>query len=93
MPTQAAIALQATNGFAVTPHNTNTFKTSTSGVYEFATLYVGGTGDVTLLTVDGTVLTFVGVPAGTFLPVIAQRVNSTGTTATSIVGLVGRFGA
>jgi hypothetical protein len=36
---------------------------------------------------DGTALTFVGVPAGSFIPLQCRRVLSTGTTATSIVAL------
>lgn len=55
-------------------------------------LYVGGAGNVALkcrandTTLDDAV-TFVAVPAGTFLPVSAAVVMSTNTTATSIVAL------
>lgn len=45
-------------------------------------LYVGGTGDVTLVSVSGDVMLFSAVPVGTILPVRHTRVNSTGTTAT-----------
>lgn len=50
-------------------------------------LYVGGTGDVAVRMADGTTPTFVGVPAGTLLPIQCDKVLSTGTTATSMVGL------
>jgi hypothetical protein len=50
-------------------------------------LYVGGTGSVSVQTIGGDSASFVGVPAGTILPVQVLRVNSTGTTATSIVAL------
>lgn len=50
-------------------------------------LYIGGTGNVSVQTIGGNSATFVGVPAGTTLPVQVIRVNSTGTTATSIVAL------
>lgn len=50
-------------------------------------LWVGGAGDVAVVCPDNTVATLVGVPAGTLLPVRAKRVNSTNTTATSIVAL------
>lgn len=50
-------------------------------------LYVGGAGDVAVVLKSGTAVTFVGVPAGTILPVECKRVNSTSTTATSIVAL------
>ena len=51
-------------------------------------LYVGGAGDITLVTFRGTEVAFVGVSAGTILPVVARRVKATGTTATDVVGLV-----
>jgi hypothetical protein len=53
----------------------------------FKSLYVGGAGDITLVTYSDEVVTFVGVLAGSILPVVGYRVNSTGTTATSIVAL------
>ena len=45
-------------------------------------LYVGGTGDVTVLTAEDQVITLSNVPAGTLLPIQIKRVNSTNTTAT-----------
>lgn len=51
-------------------------------------LYVGGAGDITMTALDGSVLTFASLAAGTLLPVSCIRVWSTGTSATSIVGLV-----
>ncbi len=53
----------------------------------FRALYIGSTGDVAVVTTSGTVLTFVGVPTGAILPVYGIRVNSTGTSAASIVAL------
>jgi hypothetical protein len=50
-------------------------------------LYIGVTGNVSVQTIGGDSASFVGVPAGTILPVQVLRVNSTGTTATSIVAL------
>jgi hypothetical protein len=50
-------------------------------------LYVGGAGNVVVVTPSGTSATFAGVAAGAILPVQARRVNSTNTTATSIVAL------
>lgn len=50
-------------------------------------LYVGGTGDVAVKCKGmDTAVTFVGVPAGTILPVRAEYVMAA-TTATSIVAL------
>lgn len=50
-------------------------------------LYVGVSGDVTILTQYDEVVTFKAVPAGAVLPIIIKRVKSTGTTATNMVGL------
>lgn len=49
-------------------------------------LYVGGAGDVELVTRSGNTVTFVGVPAGSILPVDTRRVL-TATTAANIVAL------
>jgi hypothetical protein len=75
-------SMPASDAFAVTPHDSTNFTTAARS------LYVGVTGNVAVVTPAGTVVTFVGVPAGMILPVEAQRVNSTNTTATNIVGLV-----
>lgn len=54
------------------------------GTYAIA-LYVGGAGDVAIVTEGGDTVTFAGVPAGTIIPVRVSQVKSTGTTATDIV--------
>ena len=72
----------AVRSFAITPHDTNALTEDTRA------LYVGGAGTVVMkLTGDSSSVSFVGVPAGAILPVRARVVLSTGTTATSIVGL------
>lgn len=73
----------ATDAVAVTAHDT----TKITG-YPTRALYVGGTGNVTVLTEDGSTITFTAVPAGTLLPIAIQRVNSTNTTATSMTALL-----
>jgi hypothetical protein len=51
-------------------------------------LYVGGTGNVAVRMVgDQTTPIFSAVPAGAILPIRVDKVLSTGTTATSIVGI------
>jgi hypothetical protein len=50
-------------------------------------IYVGGAGDLSVVMVSGQVATFTALPAGFILPVRARRVNATGSTATSLVGL------
>jgi hypothetical protein len=69
------------DGVAVTPSDTVGYGTDARA------LYVGGAGNVTLLTSAGTVLLFQNVPAGSQIPMRHGRVNATGTTATNMVAL------
>jgi len=49
-------------------------------------IYVGTGGDIALRLIgDSTTVTYVNVADGTFLPVLADKVLSTGTTASDIV--------
>lgn len=50
-------------------------------------LYVGNTGNLRVLTTSNADLTFVGIPAGSFVPVQVKRVFATDTTATDIIAL------
>jgi len=50
-------------------------------------LYVGGTGDLTVTTIGGDVLTFLAVQAGTVLPVQVIQLWDSSTTATDVVAL------
>lgn len=67
--------------YSITPHDSTNFAIS------FRAIYVGGAGNVSLVDTAGTAVTYVGVPAGTVLPMRGLRVNSTNTTATSLVGI------
>lgn len=67
--------------FAITKHDSTNFDYIVRGIY------VGGAGDVVVVTPFSSAVTFVGVPAGSVLPVRAIRVNSTNTTATNMVGM------
>lgn len=71
----------AVGGAAVTPSDTEDL------TYTCRSLWIGGAGDVRVRTVNGDLVTIVGVPAGTLLPVAVVRVYATATTATNIVGL------
>jgi hypothetical protein len=71
----------AVNFVAVTPHD------STNLAQEARALFVGGAGNVACINKAGTAVTFVGVTAGSILPVRTLRINSTNTTATYIVAL------
>lgn len=67
---------------AVTPSNSTPLADGCRGIY------VGGAGDVAIKAEqDSAAVTFVGVPAGTILPIRALYVMSTNATATSIVAL------
>ena len=72
----------ANHGFAVTPSDAAPFAETCRA------LYVGGAGDIALTTASGASLSFVGLGAGTVLPVRASAVLATGTTASNIVALV-----
>ena len=50
-------------------------------------LYIGGAGNVAVVTEGGDTVTFSGVPAGTTLVVRVTQVRATNTTATNIVRL------
>lgn len=50
-------------------------------------IYVGGAGDLAVTMIDGTTVTFSGVPAGTTLPIRCSKVMAA-TTATNILGLI-----
>lgn len=78
----AGLESPAENAAAVTPHDSNEL------AYYSRALYVGGAGNVCVTLVgSGSSIVFVGVPAGTILPIRCKLVKSTNTTATSIVNL------
>lgn len=52
-----------------------------------AVLYIGGDGDVSVETANGSSAVFVGLLAGTFMPINVTKVKSTGTTATNIIAI------
>ena len=64
--------------------STNNFSRECEGIY------VGVTGNVAVVLPSGTAVTFVGVPAGAILPVRAIRVNTTNTSASSMLALATR---
>jgi hypothetical protein len=66
---------------AVTKSDTTVYSPPLNGVW------VGGTGDVAILTPNNpTPVVFSAVPAGTLLPVQALKVMATATTATLLAG-------
>ena len=71
----------ARNAAAVTPSDEDEFSFFTRAIY------VGGAGDLAVLTMGGQTVTFAAIPVGSLLPVRAKKVLATGTTATDIVRL------
>ena len=73
----APVSFQPINAAAVTPSDTTVFQ---PGV-----LYIGGTGNVSVVTQGGDTVTFTNVANSFLLPVKIVQVRSTGTTATNMV--------
>jgi len=71
----------AMDAFEITPADGSNLPTKVRGIY------VGVAGDVKVDTIEGTTVTFKNALAGIVLPIRAQRVYSTGTSATDLVGL------
>ena len=68
-----------TRAAAVTPSDT-TFQ-------EGSGLYVGGTGNIALVTEGGDTVTFNGNPVGSVLYLRFSQIKATGTTATNLIRL------
>lgn len=72
----------AEKAYAVTPNDSNDLDDHCRA------LWVGTAGNVSVILVgDENPVTFVGVQAGSLLPLRIKRVRSTGTTASDIVGV------
>jgi hypothetical protein len=70
------------HAFAITPSDGTPLKQRTMYIY------VGGAGDVTVKTEkNAAAVLFKACPVGMLLPVAAQYVMATGTTATSLTGI------
>lgn len=59
---------------------------SDSTALTFNALYVGGTGDVVVVTTGGDTITFKNVPVGQWLPIEGNRVKAA-TTATLTIAV------
>ena len=75
----------AVRAWAVTPSDTIANDGAPAGVPYAQRLFVGGAGNVTLVTTFGDTVEYQNVPAGTYLYVMASFVKATGTSATNIV--------
>jgi hypothetical protein len=77
----SGLGAPARGGFAVAPSDSVDLPHETRGIY------VGGSGDLALLLVDGSAIVLAGIVGGSLVPVRATRVKATNTTATLLVGL------
>lgn len=77
----SSLMAPADDGFAITPNDGADLARVPRSIY------VGGAGNIALVTAKGTSLTFQGLSAGQVLPLRVNRVLSTGTTATNLIGL------
>lgn len=78
----ASLSGPASHAFPITPSDTVDLTEAVRA------LYVGSGGAVSLRTLSGSQVTFLTVSGGSILPVRADRVLLTGTTATDLIGLV-----
>lgn len=79
--TASSLSYPAEHAEAVTPSD------ATDLAIVSRALYVGATGNLSVIMLSGVTVTFVGVPAGALLPLRVSRVRSTGTTASSVVAI------
>lgn len=75
------VTAPAIGHFAIVPSDT------VNNVVIARSLYVGVSGNIVVVTPDGSVQTYLSVPIG-FFPVMCLRVNNTLTTATNMIGLI-----
>lgn len=68
------------DGFAITPHDTNPLD------HVAKSIWVGVSGDLCVVTVAGTELTYTNVPVGLFDAVHVKQVKDTGTDADGLIG-------
>lgn len=74
--------MPAYDAFTITPSDSVNFSSPCRA------FLVGVAGNVAIVTPSGNVVTLTGLLAGVIYPIVAIRINSTNTTATSLVGLV-----
>ena len=76
----AGATVVATRAQSITPHDGCTVLTTPNRA-----IWVGVEGNLKVKMYGGDTVTFVGVGAGSLIPISVQCILSTGTTATSIV--------
>ena len=79
--------LQVSRAATVVPSNTNNISSVSGGDNNGCVLYVGASGTLSVQTAGGDDVTFVGLNAGSFIPVQVVQVYATGTSCTNILAL------
>jgi len=81
--------LQGRRAQAVTPSDTDNIPNpaGSTNATQPAALYAGANGDIAVIMEGGDEVTFVGIKAGTFLPIAVTRVKATGTSVTNILAI------
>lgn len=69
-----------TDAFAITPSD------STALARKARRIWVGATGNIAVITADGTTITYTNIPVGYWNCPLVSQVKSTGTTATGLIG-------
>ena len=78
---KAALDSPYEHAAAVTPNDSVDLANATRGIF------VGGAGNLAVITLGGETVTLTGVTAGSMLRLRVSRIKSTGTTATNIMAL------
>ncbi len=71
----------------ISPDNAADLPPWTVGKTLTRAVYVGALGDVVAVREDNVAVTFVAVPAGTWLPIAVRRINATGTSAQNLIAV------
>jgi hypothetical protein len=73
------MASPSADGIAITPSDTVDLAVAPRRIWS------GSGGNITIITLAGTTLTYTNVPVGTYLQIRPSRIKATGTTATNMV--------
>lgn len=75
------------NPFATDYGTAKTITTSDSVLQTYRAIYVGGAGNLRVITEGGDDVLFTAPPVGSIIPLRVTRVMATNTTATLLIGL------
>jgi len=79
--TMSGVGEPASNAEDVTPDDGSDLATVSRA------LYIGMSGNLTVVMAGEQTVMFAGVPSGTFMPIRVKRVKASGTSASQIINL------